>query len=69
MIDVEQLIKQIEEDKLSRNVEPHFALYRDLQTLVLRQLDQELNQMARDKQIRHGRTLNDKWITLTTKEQ
>lgn len=69
MIDVEQLIKQIEEDKLSRNVEPHFALYRDLQTLVLRQLDQELNQMARDKRIRHGRTLNDKWITLTTKEQ
>lgn len=69
MIDVEQLIKQIEEDKLSRNVEPHFALYRDLQTLVLRQLDQELNQMARDKRIRHGRTLNDKWITLTNKEQ
>lgn len=69
MIDVEQLIKQIEEDKLSRNVEPHFALYRDLQTLVLRQLDQELNQMVRDKRIRHGRTLNDKWITLTTKEQ
>lgn len=69
MIDVEQLIKQIEEDKLSRNVEPHFALYRDLQTLVLRQLDQELNQMVRDKRIRHGRTLNDKWITLTNKEQ
>ena len=69
MIDVEQLIKQIEEDKLSRNVEPHFALYRDLQTIALRQLDQELNQMVRDKRIRHGRTLNDKWITLTTKEQ
>ncbi len=69
MIDVEQLIRQIEDEKLSQNIEPHFAIYRDLQTLVLQKLDQELNQMVRDKRIKHGRTLNDKWITLTHKEQ
>lgn len=69
MIDVYELIKEVEDKKMEQCVEPHYITYRVLQNLVLDKLNEELNKMSREKRIKHGRTINDRWITIIRDKQ
>lgn len=67
MIDVLDIIKQSEDERV--NVHPNIITYRELQKRVLDMVDQELNRLVKEKIIKHGKTINDRWIATNNIKQ
>jgi hypothetical protein len=53
------IIKQIENEKLLKYIEPHYALLSDINAVVRK----TLNELYLQGSVKVGDTINDKWIS------
>lgn len=61
-----ELIREMEQDKRDRHIEPTHVLFIDLQHRVINDLKSEINELVSAGFVQHGKTVND--IYLKTKK-
>lgn len=64
MIDVEETLRRLRDEKRAANIVPDAVLYTDLHNDVMRQIKEELNRLYSEGKINVNSTLNNKSISL-----
>lgn len=64
MEDISTIIRQITDKKKAENTFPSFALKREIWGEVFRQMEAELEQLAREGKVKKGDTVRDEYFEI-----